>query len=97
MGEGSPSPAPRGIARTGGAYVTPTHNELVQELRAALEAEKGPRAALTSARQRYNSARRDLRAAERDARAAEQRLNAAIRALDLAGVDPASVLIPPSK
>lgn len=72
----------------------PTADELMQELRDALEAEKGPRAALDAARRRYNAARRELRTAERAARTAEKRLTAALRALDAAGVDPALALSP---
>jgi len=70
----------------------PTIDELVREVKDALEADKGPFAGLIAARQRYNAARRDLRAAEKAARSSSQRLTAAIRALDDAGVDYAEVL-----
>lgn len=70
----------------------PSVDELVREVKEALEADKAPFAGLIAARQRYNAARRDLRAAEKAARATAQRLTAAIRALDAAGVDYAEVL-----
>lgn len=69
-----------------------TIDDLVREVKEALEADKAPFAGLLAARQRYNAARRDLRAAEKAARATAQRLTAAIRALDAAGVDYAEVL-----
>jgi hypothetical protein len=75
--------------------VTNSPEELAAELRAALESEKEPRAALAAARQRFNSARRDLKVAQRAARLADARIIEALRALDAAGIDPASVLIPP--
>jgi hypothetical protein len=70
----------------------PTIDELVREVKEALEADKAPFADLRAARQRYNAARRDLRAAEKAARPSAQRLTAAIRALDAAGVDYSDVL-----
>lgn len=71
----------------------PTADELVWELRDALEAEKAPRAALAAARRQFNAARRDLRAA----RTAEQRLTAALRALDAAGVEASLALVSPPR
>jgi hypothetical protein len=46
----------------------PTIDELVREVKEALEADQAPLAGLRAARQRYNAARRDLRAAEKAAR-----------------------------
>jgi len=70
----------------------PTIDELVREVKEALEADKAPFADLRAPRHRYNAARRDLRAAEKAARPSVQRLTAAIRALDAAGVDYSDVL-----
>jgi hypothetical protein len=70
----------------------PTIDDLVREVKEALEADKAPFAGLIAARQRFNAARRDLRAAEKAARTSSQRLTAALRALDAAGVDYADVL-----
>lgn len=69
-----------------------TPESLAAELRAALDAEKEPRAALAAARLRFNSARRELKAAQRAARLADARIITALRALDQAGIDPSSVL-----
>ncbi|HZH04196.1 MAG TPA: hypothetical protein VEY30_10445 [Myxococcaceae bacterium] len=73
----------------------PSRDALAEELWAALEAEKAPRATLTAARERHNAIRRELRAAQRIARSAEQRLRAAWRALDAAGMDATSILAAP--
>jgi hypothetical protein len=72
--------------------MTQSPEALIAELRAALDAEKEPRAALAAARLRYNSARRELAVAQKVARAADLRLIAAIRAMDAAGLDPSSAL-----
>ena len=72
--------------------MTSNRELLVAELREALEAGKGPWAALAAARLRYNSARRELNAAKKAAVAAERRLRTAMHALDQAGIDPTSVL-----
>jgi hypothetical protein len=73
----------------------PNEEALIAELRAALDAEKEPRAALAAARLRYNSARRELAAAQKAALAADRRLIAAIRAMDAVGLDPSSALSTP--
>lgn len=68
---------------------------LAEELWAALDAEKAPRAARAAARERYNAARRELVGAQRVARTAEQRFRAARLAVDAAGLDAASILAAP--
>jgi predicted deacetylase len=75
--------------------MTPSPETLIVQFRAALDAENEPRAALATARLRYNAARRELAATQKAARAAERRLIAAIRAMEAAGIDPAVIFAPP--
>jgi hypothetical protein len=72
-----------------------SRDALAEELWAALDAEKAPRATLAAARELYNAARRELAAAQRVARTAEQRFRAARLAVDAAGLDAASILAAP--